>query len=800
MRNLNLKFVSSVVFAITFLVGGFFVINNAKAATITLYPNGIGNFDDWTLGTSSSVTKFNAVGSSDTNDNSYIKETTDDQAQTFIIPGSSLSVGSTINSVTLNVIARKSEGIANIKLRLENGSLSTNDGPTNELIDTYITYSRILTTNPFTNLAWTLSEVNSWTTNFGVLYSDIGTNNGGRVTQISVVVDYTNEITLSSIAITTPATKLSYTVGDSLDISGLVVTGTYSDDSTSVVTPDSVTGFNSSAPVTDQVLIVTVNNKTITYTVTVTSASDGVATAFNNISTTLTSAGIANNLNTVTGSNYTNFSGLYFEKSIDGVKMGKITFTSALDLSKDATKTFLQNLGTKMDMAQAGIIGLDFSDNTPDILTDDPSLKGVSATIEFYGLDKLGFDASSTSDEINAKLIAYDDDENILNMSDLVDTPGIYTPPVGVCEVGGVCYVFSVDVNHFTKYKIDNATETTPNINGNANLGGNTTGVVITNPDQAVTVTVGSGTTNPTIDVSAFISLVEGEKTGTLPEINIASDVADVAIPDNTIVTGPADWNGVIDAPTSGTPAGGNAPAGFNVGDTVISIGSDSGTLVFDKPVTILLAGVTGTVGYRPALSNTWQTITNVCGGSYNTPTAPTAPGECAISNGTDTKIVTYHFTSFGGLDAVSHSNNNGSRPATLAVSAITTVGCNPKSGDLYNVNTGERCANDTSFINPIPTTNVNVINKVSVKTTPKPKPTPKPKELVVEPIQSVNELIETSVEQETPENNLTASVGRVSSLITGPISIWTILLIIVILLSGGYGIYSLKKNKKQKK
>ncbi len=78
-------------------------------------------------------------------------------------------------------------------------------------------------------------------------------------------------VTLSSIAITTPATKLSYTVGDTLDISGLVVTGTFSDTSTSVVTP-SVTGFDSSVPVTGQVLTIHVGSQTKTYTINVVAA------------------------------------------------------------------------------------------------------------------------------------------------------------------------------------------------------------------------------------------------------------------------------------------------------------------------------------------------------------------------------------------------------------------------------------------------------------------------------------------------------------------------------------------------
>ena len=196
-----------------------------------------------------------------------------------------------------------------------------------------------------------------------------------------------------------------------------------------------------------------------------------------------------------------------------------------------------------------------------------------------------------------------------------------------------------------------------PDESGNATLNDETPEVVLADPEQNVDITIDSGTENPTIDVSSFIN---EEGVGTLPGITINSDVADVFIPENTIVTGPVGWDGIIQAPISGTPTGGNAPAGFSVGSTVISVGSPDGTLVFDSPVTILLAGVTGTVGYRPSGSDTWQTITNVCGGTYATPNSPVAPGECAINNGTDTKIVTYHFTSFGSLNTVSSGGGGG--------------------------------------------------------------------------------------------------------------------------------------------
>lgn len=86
--------------------------------------------------------------------------------------------------------------------------------------------------------------------------------------------------TLTSIAITTPATKLTYTVGEALDISGLIVTGTYTDmstmsTSTESITTSNISGFNSSAATSSQRLTVTVGSATTTYLVTINPASNG---------------------------------------------------------------------------------------------------------------------------------------------------------------------------------------------------------------------------------------------------------------------------------------------------------------------------------------------------------------------------------------------------------------------------------------------------------------------------------------------------------------------------------------------
>ncbi|SPF49121.1 hypothetical protein SBF1_4320001 [Candidatus Desulfosporosinus infrequens] len=74
---------------------------------------------------------------------------------------------------------------------------------------------------------------------------------------------------LQSISIATPASKLNYTVGDTLDITGLVITGTYSDNSIQPlsITASNITGFNSAVLAKDQVLTITVGAKTTTYKV-----------------------------------------------------------------------------------------------------------------------------------------------------------------------------------------------------------------------------------------------------------------------------------------------------------------------------------------------------------------------------------------------------------------------------------------------------------------------------------------------------------------------------------------------------
>ena len=251
--------------------------------------------------------------------------------------------------------------------------------------------------------------------------------------------------------------------------------------------------------------------------------------------------------------------------------------------------------------------------------------------------------------------------------------------------------------------------QTTPDSGtGEATVSPTTPEVIVTDPDQAVIITVDSGTDNPVINFDALIT----SGTGTLPETTVNSTVGsvvvEVVIPDDTVVTADSSWDGTMLLPQIDSGSTGNAPSGFSVGDTVIEVGSSLFTLSFDKAVKITLTGVTGTVGYKPAGSDNWQTITTQCNSA--TDSSNISSGECYFTSGSDTVIWTYHFTSFGGLN-VAQGNSSGSRPAgpvlpaqasPVAVAAVLGASTGPIPGcgnrtTGFSVATGESCVGNSA-------------------------------------------------------------------------------------------------------
>src|SRR3989339_197775 len=211
-RGRAIKFIGLTIFLLAILVFAL----PTYAATTTSLPTGDGNYDDdWSeVGAPSA---WEAVVNNDGN-TSYITEDDDDDVRTFAVANAGLPTGAVINSVTFHVVASGTH--AGIQLRLEKGTGGSdrNDSATVSLSNSYSSYSRIDTVNPFTHVAWTLAEVNAWTTRFGVQYVDEAPGSDdsdvASVSQVYVVVDFTLPDTTAPVIGTPTHTQVEATGPD----------------------------------------------------------------------------------------------------------------------------------------------------------------------------------------------------------------------------------------------------------------------------------------------------------------------------------------------------------------------------------------------------------------------------------------------------------------------------------------------------------------------------------------------------------------------------------------------------------
>jgi hypothetical protein len=130
------------------------------------------------------------------NTGSDVSAVTVNDAGAYIVPGpqqesfgfanSGVPAGSTITSVTVHAVALGSG--STLQLMEENaGGTQILEPTTHALTAAYVDYSYTFPNMP-SGAAWTLAEVNAWTTKFGVVNVS---GNSARVTQMYVVVGYT---------------------------------------------------------------------------------------------------------------------------------------------------------------------------------------------------------------------------------------------------------------------------------------------------------------------------------------------------------------------------------------------------------------------------------------------------------------------------------------------------------------------------------------------------------------------------------------------------------------------------------
>ena len=185
-------------------------------------------------------------------------------------------------------------------------------------------------------------------------------------------------------------------------------------------------------------------------------------------------------------------------------------------------------------------------------------------------------------------------------------------------------------------------------VNGSATIDASKTQIVITDPNQAINLTVNNAVMRPTLDISTFIQ----NGSGTLPEINIMANNANnisIKIPNGAIVTSTSIvWNGIISAPIIKTVSLVN-PSGFTRSlSQAIEVGVSGSKLSFTKGIRILLNGQAGKKTGWTRDDTNYIEITNTCTSDNQiTGDALAVDGDCKIDIGNNLVIWTKHFTTF---------------------------------------------------------------------------------------------------------------------------------------------------------
>ena len=150
------------------------------------------------------------------------------------------------------------------------GTISWNGSPAKFLGGTAYTATLSLTATD--NYTFTGVAANSFT------YTDATVTNAANSGAVTVAFPATANAAVNSIAIKTPASKLAYKCGETLDVTNLVITATMDDATTQDVnvTAAMVSGFDSSAVAASKTLTITYGGKTTTYNVSIAKA-DGPA-------------------------------------------------------------------------------------------------------------------------------------------------------------------------------------------------------------------------------------------------------------------------------------------------------------------------------------------------------------------------------------------------------------------------------------------------------------------------------------------------------------------------------------------
>jgi len=168
----------------------------------------------------------------------------------------------------------------------------------------------------------------------------------------------------------------------------------------------------------------------------------------------------------------------------------------------------------------------------------------------------------------------------------------------------------------------------------------------ILNSEDSITIDMNEDVEDPLINSVAVIT----SGSGLFPEININSDLMDVAIPASTTVTGADDsWGGMMHAPMATAVTLPQVEGETRTVDSAVEIGSSSIKLTFDKGVRLFFPGKADfRIGHIEP-GEDFSEITDVCDADDQETGNDLLDddGDCKIIVGSDLVVWTKHFTEY---------------------------------------------------------------------------------------------------------------------------------------------------------
>lgn len=173
---------------------------------------------------------------------------------------------------------------------------------------------------------------------------------------------------------------------------------------------------------------------------------DSVNEEYKLIYSDLAKQNIQSNLSQIMTNNFEHFTDLYFEKSIDDIKIIRVTFKGPIDISNSDFAGFIELISSKLETVKVGSADLNM-----DNFNDLSSFVSGGINLKFYNLQKLGYSSISKLSDLIKNLKIYDSDNNTVSTKDSIAEP-INFATCGLID--DKCYALNYDVKRLLSYSI----------------------------------------------------------------------------------------------------------------------------------------------------------------------------------------------------------------------------------------------------------------------------------------------------------------------------------------------------------